>query len=231
MRFLGGFKIGQLEIFKCEKCGFRFEQDHLNFYLNLETGQIEEYMMLFSTVHLDDNSPISGNVYKTYCGNCNKYIKNYEIVSYDERYDKEAAYLLLRLLIPKKIDFFDNKIKLYEIMEEDIKNINTDYLIDFYKSNAIYLEEIDELIYDLEDIKDVDIGDCINRVKEELELFEKTVHTISYCNADYNMSLNGEKLAKDICPDCQSEISPIDEENPCPKCGGKMYICECLMLD
>lgn len=188
-------------------------------------------MILFSTVNIDENSPISGNVYKTYCGNCNKYVKNYEIIYYDERYDKEAAYLLLRLLIPKKIDFLNNKIKLYEIMEEDINNNNTDYLIDFYKSNSIYLNEIADLIYDFEDIKDIDIGYCINRVKEELELFENTVHTISYCDADYNMNLNGEKLAKDVCPNCQSEIYPIDGRNPCPKCGGEILMTECLLLD
>ena len=111
--------MGQLDIYRCEDCGFVFEQDNLNFYLNLESGQIEEFMLLFSTVNVDRNSPISGNVYKTYCGKCNKLIKTYHISSCDKQYDFEAAYYLLRLLIPKKIDFLNKIMYNLNTLRED----------------------------------------------------------------------------------------------------------------
>ena len=222
--------MGQLDIFKCEKCGFEFEQDYLNFYLNLETGQVEEYMILFSTVNLDKNSPISGNVYKTYCGNCNKLIKTYEIVSHDERYDTEAAYLLLRLLIPKKVDFLNEKIINYEYLSEHIKNNDFNYLNAFLEDNKIYFEEL-WYIEDEKDLKNIDVEYHISNAKEELELLKNTVFSINLEGEGHNITLEGEKLAKDICPNCRNDVYRIDNSNPCPKCGGKISLYESVMMD
>ena len=222
--------MGQLDIYRCEDCGFVFEQDYLNFYLNLESGQIEEYMLLFSTANLDRNSPITGDVYKTYCGKCNKLIKTYHISSCDKQYDFEAAYYLLRLLIPKKIDFLNEKIGNYEYLGERIKNNDFDYLKDFIEENNIYFDEL-YYIEDKKDVRDIDIEDHINSSKEELDLLKNTVFSINLGDETYNINLNGEKLAKDICPNCKSVVNEINGLNPCPKCGGKIYPFESIMMD
>ena len=89
--------------FECEDCGFNFIEDPLYFYLNLEHGQIIDALFVMLSSKID--SPIKGWVHKKYCSNCNKHIYNYSIESLNGDYDMEAAYYLLRLLLPRKLDF------------------------------------------------------------------------------------------------------------------------------
>ena len=66
-----------IDYFECEDCGFRWkDQGPLLFCLNDE-GNIEEYILLSTTMDLDLNSRISGDIYETYCTGCDKKIKIY----------------------------------------------------------------------------------------------------------------------------------------------------------
>ena len=222
--------MGQKEIYQCKDCGFVFEQDHLNFYLNLKNGQIEDFMILMFTVGLDRNSPLKGTISKTYCGTCNKYVNIYEIESLSEHYDIEAAYYLLRILLPKKIDYAKEKVQVLNELDQIVKKQDLDLINNFINSNENYLEFIGP-IETLDDIEDMDIEFYLEDSIEELEFLKSTVFSIHLPNTDYNINLNGEMLSKDTCPNCKSTIYEIDYENPCPKCGGEWESVELMMID
>ena len=63
-----------IDYFECEDCGFRWKDQGPLFCLNDE-GNIEEYILLSTTMDLDLNSRISGDIYETYCTGCDKKIK------------------------------------------------------------------------------------------------------------------------------------------------------------
>ncbi|WP_325192782.1 hypothetical protein [Methanobrevibacter ruminantium] len=222
--------MGQRDIYQCENCGFEFVQDYLNFYLNLKTGQIEDFMILMFTVDLDWNSPLKGDISTTYCGNCDKYINIYEIKSLSDNYDSEAAYYLLRLLLPKKIDHAKEKVQIYKKLEEIIKERNLEKINNFIKYNDYILNEI-EPIETLEDIEYLDVEYYKEASIEELERIENTVYLVHLPNTDYNLDLNGEKVSMDVCPNCKSKIHEIDSEHPCPKCGGEILPSISMMMD
>lgn len=166
--------MGEKTIYQCKDCGFYFEQDYLNFYLNLKTGEIEDFMILMLTVGLDRNSPLKGTISKTYCGNCNKYINIYEIGFLSENYDLEAAYNLLRILLPKKIDNAKEKVQICKELNQIVKKQDLDLINNFINSNMDYLEYI-EPIETLEDIEYMDIEYSLQEAIEELERMKNTV--------------------------------------------------------
>ena len=64
-----------IDYFECEDCGFRWkDQGPMVFCLNDE-DKIEEYILLSTTMDLDMDLKISGDIVETYCVNCNKKIK------------------------------------------------------------------------------------------------------------------------------------------------------------
>lgn len=227
---MGGFIIGQKDIYQCKDCGFEFEQDYLNFFLNLKTGQIEDFMVLMFTVGMDRNSPLTGIISKTYCGNCNKYIRTYEIEYLSENYDVEAAYYLLRLLLPKKLDNAKEKVRILKKFDKIVKKQDLDLINNFINSYGDYLENICP-IETLDEIEDMDIEYYLEDSIEDLERLKSTVFSIHLPNAEYNINLKGEKLSKDICPNCKSTVYEINYENPCPKCGGEWENIISMMMD
>ena len=187
-------------------------------------------MILWLTVDMDRNSPLRGTISKTYCGNCNKYINTYEIKSLSENYDMEAAYYLLRLLLPKKLDYAQKKVQIYKDLGQIIKNGDLVKINDFINSYEDFLEEIGP-IETLDEIEDMDIEYYLGDSIEDLERLKSTVFSIHLPNAEYNINLNGEKLSKDICPNCKSTVYEINFENPCPKCGGEWENIISMMMD
>lgn len=222
--------MGRLDIYECNDCGFEFRENHSHFYLDLKTGQIEDFMILKSTLHLDRNSPLKGKIVKTYCGNCNTHISIYEIKSIGENYNLKSACYLLRLLLPKKINWMQYKVQTYKKLEEIVKERNIKKINNFIKSHAFFLEEIDT-IDSLDDLEYMDIESYKDESIDQLNLIRNTVFSIHLPNSDYNLSLNGEKIAKDVCPNCNGTIYKIDHMHPCPKCGGKMDLTWSAMLD
>ena len=223
--------MGSLEVFECEDCGFEFEQDYLHFYLNLKTGQIEEFMLLMLTVGLDDNSPIKGYVLKTYCGHCNKYIYTYWLESLEEPYDMETAYLLTRLLLPRKLGYAKYRLRKYEKIDKRVKANQFEYLEDQYKHLKEYYEDLFEELKWGRNFRDIDVGRHIRDAENEVGRLENTVFSIKLDDGDYNFTMDGERLPKDICPNCKNKVYEIDYSNPCPKCGGKMRMTECADVD
>lgn len=108
-------------------------------------------------------------------------------------------------------------------MGQIIKNGDLVKINDFINSYEDFLEEIGP-IESLEDMEYMDFEYYLDKSIEELERLKSTVFSIHLPNAEYNINLNGEKLSKDIYPNCKSTVYEINSENPCPKCGGEWEI-------
>ena len=117
-----------IDYFECEDCGFRWkDQGPLLFCLNDE-GNIEEYILLSTTMDLDLNSRISGDIYETYCTGCDKKIKIYVISNIKEPYNNDSAIEKIeKLANDKKID---NKTLKPFIKDTDLKD--DFYIVDLY---------------------------------------------------------------------------------------------------
>jgi len=94
--------MASIDYFECEDCGFRWkDQGPMVFCLNDE-DKIEEYILLSTTMDLDMDSKISGDIVETYCVNCNKKIKLFLIATIKDPYNQDSA-------INKISDLADNK--------------------------------------------------------------------------------------------------------------------------
>ena len=126
--FFGCEKMPSIDYFECEDCGFRWkDQGPLLFCLNDE-GNIEEYILLSTTMDLDLNSRISGDIFETYCTGCHKKIKIYVISNIKEPYNQDSAIETIeKLAKDKKID---NKTLKPFIKDTDLKD--DFYIVDLY---------------------------------------------------------------------------------------------------
>ena len=213
--------------FECDDCGFNFIEDSLYFYLDLEHGQIID--ALFGMLSSSIDSPIKGWVHKTYCRNCNKHNYNYRIESLNGDYDMEAAYYLLRLLLPRKLDFASKRLETYKSLAERIKSNDLEELEKDLRINRKYYEDlIPELEYvnfhELVEDEEFDIGEYVKVYEMELDRLKNTVYSINLGDENYNFTLDGEKIAKDMCPNCRNTVHKFEFDvanDAFPKCGGK----------
>lgn len=117
-----------IDYFECEDGGFRWkDQGPLLFCLNDE-GNIEEYILLSTTMDLDLNSRISGDIYETYCTGCDKKIKIYVISNIKEPYNQDSAIEKIEKLAKDKR--IDNKTLKPFIKDTDLKD--DFYIVDLY---------------------------------------------------------------------------------------------------
>ena len=116
-----------IDYFECEDCGFRWKDQGPLFCLNDE-GNIEEYILLSTTMDLDLNSRISGDIYETYCTGCDKKIKIYVISNIKEPYNQDSAIEKIEKLAKDKR--IDNKTLKPFIKDTDLKD--DFYIVDLY---------------------------------------------------------------------------------------------------
>ena len=69
-----------------------------------------------------------------------------------------------------------------------------------------------------------DIDEYLKVYEMELDRLKNTIYSINLGDEKYNFTLDGEEIAKDICPDCKNTVQEfkfdtLDEK--CPRCGGK----------
>ncbi len=116
-----------IDYFECEDGGFRWKDQGPLFCLNDE-GNIEEYILLSTTMDLDLNSRISGDIYETYCTGCDKKIKIYVISNIKEPYNQDSAIEKIEKLAKDKR--IDNKTLKPFIKDTDLKD--DFYIVDLY---------------------------------------------------------------------------------------------------
>ena len=138
----------------------------------------------------------------------------------------EAAYYLLRLLLPRKLDFTRKRLEMYESIAEKINAKDLEGLEEDLEINRRYYEDlIPELEHDsfkglVNEGDDFDINNYIEVYKKELDRLNNTVFTINTGDNECNFTLDGEKIPNDICPNCKNAVKEIKFDS-CPKCGGK----------
>ena len=119
-----------IDYFECEDCGFRWkDQGPLHFCLNDENN-IEEYILLSTTMDLDLDSKVSGEIYETYCTSCDKKIKIYVISHVKEPYNQDSAIEEIERLA--KHNLIDNKTLKPFIRSTDLKD--DFYIVDLFKN-------------------------------------------------------------------------------------------------
>lgn len=119
-----------IDYFECSECGFRWkDQGPLLFCIN-EDNNIEEYILLSTTMNLDLNAEISGEIVETFCTNCDKKIKIYVISTVKKHYNKDTAKETLNALIQG--NRIDKKTLKPFIRDTDMKDDL--YIVDFYNN-------------------------------------------------------------------------------------------------
>lgn len=88
--------------YRCENCGFAYIDIDYYFCFKDETGVIEKYESLFSTVHYADGSVMRGHVLQSYCKNCNKTVSIYQTGRGGTLFTRESTIDFLKEFIPRK---------------------------------------------------------------------------------------------------------------------------------
>ena len=221
---------------ECDDCEFSFTEDVLGFYFNTEHGQIEDH--LIGMIDRYSYSPIRGYVHSAYCKNCNKFISVYSIKALNDEYDMEAAYYLTRLLLPRQLDFVNKRLETYKNIAEKIKANDLEDLEQVLWQDREYLEDY------FSSLKEVDYSSGLKRIKSFKELLEdeefdideyvsvyekeqfrlkNTIYLINTGDESYDFSLDGEKVPKWHCPECNDAFEEFkySDYQSCPECGGK----------
>lgn len=119
-----------IDYFECEDCGFRWkDQGPMVFCLNDE-DKIEEYILLSTTMDLDMDLKISGDIVETYCVNCNKKIKLFLIATIKDPYNQDSAINKISDLAENK-QFSNTYLKPF-IKSDDLKD--DFYMVDLLKN-------------------------------------------------------------------------------------------------
>ena len=127
--------MGYQENFYCMECGFKFIDNHLNFFYDEESKKVEEFMIVRHNCDIDSGAKIKGSIRKTYCPDCDKTIKNYIITFYNKDLDKEIVIDKVKKGIKR-----DKKYSLVKIgNKEEVREYdnNVEYIICPYCNKKI----------------------------------------------------------------------------------------------
>lgn len=126
-----------IDYFECEDCGFRWkDQGPLLFCLN-EEDKIEEYILLSTTMDLDIDSKISGDLVESYCPSCDKKIKMVLISTIRKPFNEDSALDKISELVNNE-EFSNEYLKPF-MKADDLKD--DFYIVDFsrnFHSNKSY---------------------------------------------------------------------------------------------
>jgi predicted Zn-ribbon and HTH transcriptional regulator len=120
-----------IETYTCEDCGFKYTENGTSFFYDAETQTTRNYMMLFSTVELDADSEIKGEVQETYCKHCDKYIRTYYVFEAPEIDFKDIKQIITQGI--------ENQIKNTKEQLDKVTEEKDDYQIEMYQN--IYEKE------------------------------------------------------------------------------------------
>ena len=136
------------EYYTCKSCGFTYTEVNYYFCFRTDTGLIEKYESLFSTMNYADKSPVKGRVLQHYCKNCDKIVSIYQTGLGSSIFNRDSTIEFLLEFFPKK----EEKLLKTSVL---LKN-----LVDLVESDASltelndFLEEHDENLYYKLDLND-----------------------------------------------------------------------------
>lgn len=205
-------------IYTCDKCGFEFDGNGINrFFIDNETSEIHEFMILFSTVGIDYKSNIKGEIAKSYCSTCNKKVETYIIEHYD--CDEEEAINIVKNAIKNRKKLFEKNInKRHTIIEKDncigIKTKLANEIFHHQRINKKYSRE--EIISKFEKQIQKLIKEDYKRLKIKLKRDKKIIRIIKIANNDST----DDKIE---CPVCNNPLDKyLFDGKKCPYCEGTM---------
>lgn len=212
---------------ECECCEFHFTNDVLGFYFNVEHGQIEDH--LIGMIDRYSYSPIRGFVYNAYCKDCNKFISTYEIRNLNDEYDMELAYYITAILLPRQLEFAQKRLEAYEHISYKIDSDDLEGLEENLRNNREYFEDLFSGLKDAGSFKELlvdeefDIDEYLMAYQNEVYRLENTVYSINTGDEKYNLTLDGEKVPVDVCPNCKNSVKEFESFalESCPNCGSK----------
>ncbi len=206
--------------YTCKNCGFEYMDVNYYFCFRNDTGVIEKYESLFSTVNYADGSIIRGRVIQHYCKNCDKIVSVYQTGKGSSLFTRESTIDFLRESIPMKkekvlktsvllkrfVDMLNEDASLSDLndfLEEHDKDlyykINLDDYIDgkAFKSMDFYLKDYlsDELANELDTLHSLDISKVHS---DDLKLKQLHDDLSSYFNELSAKDLNRNELDYDI---------------------------------
>lgn len=231
--------MGVIENYACDNCGFKISIDLRAFFYDSELKETIDYTIGPLTRNLGKNAQIKGFVHETYCWNCEKFIKIYVIR------EKDNLENISEIVEQGIHNFIDNKIIKVDKLKEIEKR--EEYIVETRKYNpspeifeSFYVVTFPELNggYEFKGYVDENKKEVINRA---LASFHKKIkHEIDYCQRTYKKGIETNymvlddsndscsefySLEKISCPVCHAKVNrKISEENPCPKCNGKISL-------
>ena len=226
--------MGESKTYECKDCDFKFTDDYLSFYYNSDSKKTIDYMLLFSTAGIDRDSKIWGDICYSYCANCNKFVETYKILSIElDDYDEEEIIKLVKEGIFNNLDSHKEYIDKIE-NKEDLQLIkNGNYLRCYFTDLHSYSEHV--RISDFSSEREA-ILFCLKEARSQFHKEIDYMREIS--QKSYNIIYNVECLYKNerkdhiFCPICNKKIPfSINENTPCPKCGGKLEVTNWLLID
>lgn len=161
------------EYYTCKNCGFTYMDVNYYFCFRNDTGVIEKYESLFSTVNYSAGSILRGRVIQHYCKNCDKTVSIYQTGLDSSIFSKKECTDFLKEYIPKKQD---------KLLKTSVLFYN---LVDLVKCDASlnklnnYLKEHDKDFY-----YKIDLDDYLN---------EKSFESMDFYIKDY---VKKEKIEK-----------------------------------
>jgi hypothetical protein len=225
--------------YSCPECGFELEDDGRLFYYDSDSNEIIEYLLLMSTVDLDNGSKIKGDVSETYCKTCDRYILVYSIREAEG--DIEDLCETVMKGIEKHMSSCHEELKRmndikkrseYTITRED------DYYVvripeweDFYYSSSLFPEMSREEVIE-DDLND--FHEEFDEIFDDLaKRYDKQFNAI-YLILDERGKLNDEpdRSEKVTCPKCECEVNRYAEPlDSCPRCGADMCMSGPILMD
>lgn len=209
--------------YHCDECGFDITDDGRLFYYDEESQECIDYLLLMSTVNLDDESRIWGHVNETYCRDCDRFLRVYTIREVD---GIENPCETVERGIANRISHFKSELKRLE----EIRDRETYVLEKYDDEYCIVFPEFEDYSYYGDDESE---GKAIENAKMEFHaeidgpiqrLKRKIAATYVVVDQSDKPDDYRDESEKVVCPECGRELNKfIVPGMPCPKCGNEYF--------
>ena len=66
-----------------------------------------------------------------------------------------------------------------------------------------------------------EVSSYFDYISYDLKFMEREIPCINYYGDEFNVTLDGEEVDCEVCPECGEEFYIVSPQSPCPKCGKK----------
>ena len=139
----------------------------------------------------------------------------------------ELAYYITAILLPRQLEFAQKRLEAYEHISYKIDSDDLEGLEEDLRNNREYFEDLFSGLKDAGSFKELlvdeefDIDEYLMAYQNEVYRLENTVYSINTGDEKYNLTLDGEKVPVDVCPNCKNSVKKFESLalESCPNCG------------